>query len=96
LFVIFSLSIALLHPATRRHFGTISKPTESAAYHNHNQHRKLHLLFPVNEGVGAHSRHLCRALLAAIVHGYEPTIINWNRDGDWHFMQKSKIWGGQL
>lgn len=58
----------------------------------------MHLILPVNAGaakdeLGA----FCKTLFSALVHGYEPTIVNWDADGrgDWLFMQRLKVNGLQ-
>jgi hypothetical protein len=56
-------------------------------------HRKLHLLLPVDEESARSGPEFCKTLLSALVHGYEPTILNWDREGDRGFMQRMKVVG---
>jgi hypothetical protein len=55
--------------------------------------RNLHLLLPVNARTARASPYFCKTLLSALVHGYQPTILNWDVDGDASFMQKMKVIG---
>jgi hypothetical protein len=83
LLVLFSaLSLILLSPVTRQHVCALS--TNSVPVQQHDQ-RKLHFLVPVNSGVGQGHPTFCKTIFSAIVHGYEPTVINWHlTEGDMH------------
>jgi len=78
------ISLALLH-------STIALSAESVPHQQRD--RKLHLLLPLNSGVGTNSPHFCKTLFSAIVHGYEPTVVNWDRQGNWKDMQRGKVYG---
>jgi len=58
--------------------------------------RKVHLLLPVNAGAAGNSQGFCKTLLSAIVHGDEPTVVNWDMERDWELMQRMKVIGTQL
>jgi hypothetical protein len=55
--------------------------------------KKLHLLLPVDKHAANESPNFCKTLLSALVHGYEPTVINWNAEGDRSRMQTMKVFG---
>jgi hypothetical protein len=55
--------------------------------------RRLHVLLPINENLARRSPNFCKTLVSAMVHGYKPTIINWDVEGDGSFMQKAKVTG---
>jgi len=91
------MALALLHSSTGK---TICTPSyslsDSVPAAQHQYDRKVHLILPVNAGaardeLGA----FCKTLFSALVHGYEPTIVNWDADGrgDWLFMQRLKVNG---
>lgn len=54
----------------------------------------LHLLLPLDKH--SHGNRSCKTLLAALVHGYEPTIINWDLIGPPDVQYSSKISGALL
>jgi hypothetical protein len=53
----------------------------------------VHLLLPINAGAARNSQGFCKTLFSALVHGYEPTVINWDVERDWEFMQRMKVTG---
>jgi hypothetical protein len=55
--------------------------------------KRLHVLLPINGNLGLNSTNFCKTLISAMVHGYQPTIINWDLDGDLWNMQKAKVTG---
>jgi hypothetical protein len=87
------ISITLLHLKTRHPFCTVPRPHFQSVPDKH--HRKLHLLLPVDEGSAKSGPEFCKTLLSALVHGYEPIILNWDREGDREFMQRMKVFGMQ-
>jgi len=61
---------------------------------NHISSRKLRLLIPINERFARkESSNFCKTVFSALVHGYEPTLLNWNLDGDSNFMKRMKVLG---
>jgi len=72
-----------LHPQTRQ---TFCKPSRLVPV----QHRTLHFLLPIDKEAAKRPA-FCKSLLSALVHGYEPTIINWDAEGDYFFMQRVKV-----
>jgi hypothetical protein len=83
---------SLLHPAARDSICTPHVLSHSTPPQQRD--RKLHLLFPINAGAAkAQAGPFCKTLLSAIVHGYDPIIINWDVDRDWMFMQRMKVIG---
>ena len=56
----------------------------------------MHLLLPINAEATGNSQGFCKTLFSAIVHGYEPTVVNWDVERDWQFMQRMKVIGTQL
>jgi hypothetical protein len=52
---------------------------------------RLHLFMPINRG--AAGQRFCRSVLTAIVHGYDPLIYNWDREGDYGRLQLAKVEG---
>ena len=81
---------ALLISTTRHTICNTRPPLVSIQKHNE---RKLHTLFPVNSGAGNRSVEFCRTLLSALVHGYEPIVINWDAEQDAFGMQRMKATG---
>jgi rRNA maturation protein Rpf1 len=55
--------------------------------------RRLLLLLPINERAARASWSFCTTIMSAIVHGYDPIIINWDADGNSTFLQISKVSG---
>ena len=53
--------------------------------------RELFLIVPVDKK--AAGRPLCQVLLSAVVHGYVPYIVNWEKKGDRSFLHQAKISG---
>ena len=88
------LFLGFIHPATRHSFCTPSHSLPSSVLTTQRPHdRKLHLLVPINAGAAKGSRQFCQTLLSAIVHGYVPTIINWDVEHEWMQMQRMKVTG---
>jgi len=83
--------VAILHPRTRH---TIcNTPYAASVLHPESQptqYRTLHFLLPIDK-VAAKEPAFCKTLLSALVHGYEPTILNWDVEGDYFFMQRGKV-----
>src|ERR1700736_1035658 len=52
--------------------------------------RKVHLLLPVDEKAAREGSAFCKTLLSALVHGYEPIILNWHLGLDFESMQRIK------
>ena len=56
-------------------------------------HKHVHLLIPLTPNF--HNAESCKTIMAAIVHGYEPIIVNWALTGDdYRGNQFAKISGG--
>ena len=58
--------------------------------------RKVHLLLPVDKHAAQTSSNFCKTLLSALVHGYEPTIINWNVESSPSAMHRMKVFGREF
>jgi hypothetical protein len=67
----------------------------SLFHHHHPRQttRILHLLLPIDARAAAEGPNFCKSLLSALVHGYDPIIINWDVHGDVEFMQRMKVLG---
>lgn len=58
-------------------------------------HKHVHLLIPLTPNF--HNAESCKTIMAAIVHGYEPIIVNWALTGDdYRGNQFAKISGGSI
>jgi hypothetical protein len=55
--------------------------------------KKVHLLLPVDKHAAQASPNFCKTLISVLVHGYEPTVINWNVEGDDSTMHAMKVFG---
>jgi len=89
-----ALSLLLLFTETRQHVCGLlpySVPTQ-LELQQHNR-RKLHFLVPVNSKAAQGRAPFCKTIFSAIVHGYEPTVINWDLDAGWDIMQRMKVVG---
>lgn len=93
------ISLAFFHPTTRNTLcqcGSLQSSSPLGRLDTQQPHDpKLHLLLPVNARIAERSPNFCKTLFSAIVHGYEPTILNWDTTGDSGFMQRQKVFGTQ-
>jgi hypothetical protein len=93
------IALSLLYPATTKTFCTPSYSVpHSVPYHSAQlQHdRKVHLILPINAGAAGRSAGpFCKTLLSTLVHGYEPTIVNWDIELDEDSMMRRKVNGMQ-
>jgi hypothetical protein len=58
-----------------------------------NRQPKLHLVLPIDARAAKQSRNFCKVLLSALVHGYEPTVVNWHLEGERMWLHRMKISG---
>jgi len=88
------ISLALLHPLTPTASCPQSLHPSISARPNYNYNRKVHLLLPINAGAASeHAQFFCKTLFSSLVHGYEPTILNWDLELDWQPMRRMKVAG---
>ena len=66
-------------------------PSSSFPFFAKTRPRKLYHLLPINSGIGG--ARFCKALLSAVVHGYDPLILNWEMHGEVGDMQRQKVIG---
>jgi len=94
-----SLYILLPHPTFRQPF---CAPCQSQTSNNSRPSadsapdppaRRLHYLLPINVQAARSSPGFCKVLLSALVHGYEPTILNWEAEGDVAYLHRMKVFG---
>jgi hypothetical protein len=71
LFVALIVLLSVYHTSTpklARRLSSLARPSSSAP-------PKLHFLLPATHA----TPEFCKTLLTTLVHGYEPTVINWGR-----------------
>lgn len=83
-----------LHPTLPHQFGI---PGRQQSYNTSSKvsNRRLHFLLPIDAHAAGASSGFCKTTLSALVHGYEPIILNWDVDpeGDVQFAQRMKVFG---
>jgi hypothetical protein len=90
------IALAFLHSSTGKPLCIPSYSLSDSVPAQYQYVRKVHLILPVNAGAAKDGLgSFCKTLFSALVHGYEPTIVNWDADGqgDWLFMQRLKVNG---
>jgi len=68
---------------------------ESANQHQYSKHRDVHVLIPIDKKAANDSgSKFCKTIFSAIVHGYQPVILNWEAgDHGWFGGQRLKVLG---
>jgi hypothetical protein len=93
--VLFSL-LLYLYPTITHRLGIPRRPQQSYdVSSNITARQRLHLLIPVDAQAASTSSTFCKTILSALVHGYEPILLNWDvkTDGDGLFAQRMKVFG---
>jgi len=88
------IALILFYPNTPQTLCTPSySVSHSASAQLHQDDRKVHIILPINAGAAGRSPGFCKTLLSILVHGYVPTIVNWDIELDGGSMMRLKVDG---